>query len=106
MCKYSKYKNQNSVRHIWKTNYNTFRKKSSFYFYQIRKSFMHNTKIFFKKKFIINCCFYKNQVKYITSVCNFSGRYNSTQPYVLFKRHSFKYLLTLNWIPNFIKKYK
>ena len=72
----------------------------------IRDIFKKNSKIEFKKKFILNC-FYVNKKSFcITSVCNISGKFNSSISKISFKRHTFKTLLTLNLLPNFYKKYK
>ena len=106
MIKYHKYIKNKGKLALLKNKFRVFKRSKILFFKKIRYFFLKNSKIQFKKKFILNCIFFRKCTFNITTVCSISGKCNASISKLSFKRHTFKELLNLNKMPNFYKKSK
>lgn len=80
---------------------NSFLKKNLF-----KNLFKKSAKISFTKKFTMSIIKKKKIMWHKLSICHISAKHRSNVPKLSLKRHTIKYLLTQNQIPNIIKKTK
>lgn len=93
-------------KRLKKDNFRVVSRYNKYKYFALRKIFLFNSKINFLKKFTMCSLYIKKKLFQTISICRESGKFRSCMHKVSLKRHTFKKLLTHNFIPNIVKKNK
>lgn len=89
-----------------KNNFCVVSRYKKYKYFALRKLFLYSSKISFLKKFIMCSLYLKKNMFQTISICRVSGKSRSCLHRISLKRHTFKKIITQNFIPNMVKKNK